>query len=52
MPTLIMKLDLDTLAVETFAPAVLEAPPAAIAATVASCSAFDACLTRLCSSRC
>lgn len=50
MPTL--KLDLDTLAVETFAPTVADARPAALAATVANCSAIDACLSRLCSSRC
>ena len=47
-----LKLDLDTLAVETFAPAEAAAPPAALAATVANCSAIDACPSRLCTSRC
>lgn len=43
-----MKLNLDTLAVETFAPAAAPAPHAALAATVANCSAIDACPSRLC----
>jgi hypothetical protein len=48
-----MTLDLDALAVETFAPApAVETPPAALAATVANCSAIDACPTRLCTSHC
>lgn len=47
-----MKLDLDTLAVETFAAAADGAPPAALAATAQNCSAIDACLSRLCTSHC
>jgi hypothetical protein len=46
-----MKLDLDTLAVETFA-AADDAPHAALAVTIANCSAIDACLSRLCTSHC
>ena len=47
-----MTLDPDALAVESFTPAGAEAPPAAPGATIANCSAIDACLSRLCTARC
>jgi len=48
-----LNLELDTLSVETFAPAAEpELPRAALAATAPNCSAIDACPSRLCTDRC
>lgn len=47
-----LTLNLEALSVESFAAAEPQAPPAALAATIANCSAIDACPSRLCTSRC
>lgn len=46
------RLDPDTLHVESFAAAEPVAAQGALAATIANCSAIDACPSRLCTSRC
>ena len=47
-----LTLDLDALVVESFAAAEPEVAHTALAATIANCSAIDACPSRLCTSRC
>ena len=47
-----LALDLEVLVVESFAAAEPEVAHAALAATIANCSAIDACPSRLCTDRC
>jgi hypothetical protein len=47
-----LKLQIDALRVESFAAAEPVAARGALAATIANCSAIDACPSRLCTSRC
>ncbi|HEU4557777.1 MAG TPA: hypothetical protein VFS20_08000 [Longimicrobium sp.] len=47
-----LTLNLEALSVESFAAAEPVAPQPALAATIANCSAIDACPSRLCTSRC
>lgn len=47
-----LTLNLESLAVESFSAAAPVVPQPALGATIANCSAIDACPTRLCTSRC